>query len=247
MTDSSSTTFQSADIIIAIDFGTTFTGVAYFYSGGISEAPKDERDAKKTAETVNVIRNWPNVSAQYMEKTPTIIAYNTDPPTWGATVKPQHEPQVSRFKLGLEPNVPRHYGYHADSGDQSIYGKHPSIPGKEAVDFTTDYLKCIRDFVHNKFLPSQFGAQFLSNRRISYVMTVPAIWKDAAKALTRRAASLAFGVSNDELILVPEPEAAALFCATTCQEVDLNDGDQFLLCDAGGGTVVFNLPYTLNI
>ena len=241
MTTSSSAAFQSAHFIIAIDFGTTFTGVAYFYSGSISEPPKDEREAKRIAESVNVIREWPNGNANFLEKTPTIIAYNTVPPTWGATVKAQHEPQISRFKLGLEPNVPRHYGYQADSQDQSIYGKHPDIPGKEAVDFTTDYLQCIRDFVHKKFLPSQFGAQFLSNQRISYIITVPAIWSDAAKALTRRAASQAFEISNDELILVPEPEAAALYCATMCQEVDLLDGDQFLVCDAGGGTVVFYL------
>ena len=180
------------------------------------------------------------MSAQYTEKTP-LSSPIIPSPNWGGTVKPQHEPQVSRFKLGLEPNVPRHYGYQAGSEGPSIYGKHPDIPGKEAVDFTTDYLQCVRDFMHNKFLPSQFGAQFLSNRRISYVITVPAIWRDAAKALTRRAASVALGVSNDELILVPEPEAAALFCATTCEEVDLIDGDQFLLCDAGGGTVVFSL------
>lgn len=231
---------QSADIIIAIDFGTMFTGVAYFYSGG-TEVPKDEHNARETAEKVKVIKTWPNVSAQYTEKTPTLIAYNTIPPTWGGTVRPQHEPQVSRFKLGLEPNVPRHYGYDANPEEPSTYGIHPDLPGKEAVDFATDYLKCIHTYIQDKFFPLNFGAAFLRNQSISYVVTVPAIWRDRAKALTRQAASLAFGIPNDELLLVPEPEAAALFCATTCKEVDLTDGDQFLLCDAGGGTVVFRL------
>jgi molecular chaperone DnaK (HSP70) len=230
--------FSSADLIIAIDFGTTFTGVAYFYSGATAEVPRDEINARKIASDVNVIKEWPNVSQQYTEKIPTIIAYNDNPPTWGGSVRPHHEPQVGRFKLGLEPTVPTHYGYDADPNSPTVYGKHPDLPGKEAVDFTTDYLRCVHTYVQEKFLPKQFGPQFLRNQRISYVITVPAIWKDSAKALTRQAASSALGISNDELILIPEPEAAALFCATTCQEVGLNDGDQFLLCDAGGGTVV---------
>ena len=50
---------------------------------------------------------------------------------------------------------------------------------------------------------------------------------------------MAFGIWSDELILITEPEAAALYCATTCQEINLGDGDQFLVCDAGGATVVF--------
>jgi molecular chaperone DnaK (HSP70) len=235
---------SSADLIIAIDFGTTFTGVAYFYSGATAEVPRDERNVNRIASDVNVIKDWPNVNQQYTEKIPSVIAYNADPPTWGGSVKPHHEPQVTRFKLGLEPNVPRHYGYDADSGASTVYGRHPDVPGKEAVDFTTDYLRCVHTYVQEKFLPKQFGPQFLRNQRISYVVTVPAIWTDGAKALTRQAASRAFGVSNDELILIPEPEAAALFCATTCVEIGLNDGDQFLLCDAGGGTVV--LPINSN-
>jgi hypothetical protein len=41
-----------------------------------------------------------------------------------------------------------------------------------------------------------------------------------------------------KLMLITEPEAAALACATLCDEVDLREGDRFLVCDAGGGTVV---------
>ena len=39
-------------------------------------------------------------------------------------------------------------------------------------------------------------------------------------------------------MLITEPEAAALYCATLCKEVDLKIGNRFLICDAGGGTVV---------
>lgn len=243
MTSSVITGFQaSADFVIAIDFGTTFTGVAYSYKRTITNGANDELDAQRIAEDVSVVRPWPNLNAQSNEKTPTVISYHSDPPTWGGSVKPNHEPQVTRFKLGLEPQVARHYDLDPEGADSisaaGYFGKHPDLPGKEAVDFATDYLQCIRIHLQEKFLPSQLGPQFLKNQRISYVVTVPAIWSDGAKSLTRQAAAKAFGITNDELILVPEPEAAALYCATTCKEVDLTDGDQFLVCDAGGGTVV---------
>jgi len=77
----------------------------------------------------------------------------------------------------------------------------------------------------------------LQNQQISYVITVPAIWSDKAKDLTRQAA-IAAGILGKKLTLITEPEAAALFCASLCQEVDLQEGDRFLICDAGGGTVV---------
>jgi molecular chaperone DnaK (HSP70) len=78
---------------------------------------------------------------------------------------------------------------------------------------------------------------YLENQRTSYVITVPAIWSDDAKNLTRLAATRA-GIPGDKLNLITEPEAAALYCATMCEELDLRQGDRFLVCDAGGGTVV---------
>ena len=77
---------------------------------------------------------------------------------------------------------------------------------------------------------------------MSYIVTVPAIWSDGAKALTRQAAIRA-GIPEAGLTLITEPEAAALFCATTCVEADLDAGDRFLVCDAGGGTVVCELVF----
>jgi hypothetical protein len=239
-TDPPANEFEStSDLIIGIDFGTTFTGVAFFYSNTDGDG-----DASRIAENVNVIKTWPSPSLHYAEKTPTVIAYNTDPPTWGGTVRPRHEPQVRHFKLGLQPNVGGHYLHPAPLNTSTILGylddenwTHPQLPRKKAVDFAADYLTCVHRYLKDVFLPSQFGSVFLQNQQISYVITVPAIWKDVAKARTREAA-LRAGIPGHKLSFIPEPEAAALYCATLHKEVDLNDGDRFLVCDAGGGTVV---------
>src|SRR5436190_8216032 len=227
---------SKSGLVIAFDFGTTFTGVAFYHSGGaIGEV--NEHDVYAIAQKVDVIDTWPlNPSLQYTEKTPTILAYHTDPPIWGGSVRPSHTLQVARFKLGLEPSVTLHYGY----PNSNCFGRHPNLPDKEPVDFTTEYLTCVQNYLQNVCLPRQFGDDFLQNQRMTYIVTVPAIWTDKAKDLTRRAASQAVGVpfTDNSLILISEPEAAALYCSSMCQKVDLKAGDRFLVCDAGGGTVV---------
>jgi hypothetical protein len=232
---------SKSTLVIGIDFGTTYTGVAYAFTGDDDEKP----DLKRIAERMDIIRTWPSPNLQYSDKVPTIIAYNKNPPTWGGNVRPKDEPQVSHFKLGLQPRV---WEYYPDTDDGAASAVpfldrnwiNP-VPNKKAVDFAADYIKCIHDHIKDVELPRRFGESFLSGQQISYVITVPAIWKDSAKALTRQAAVRA-GIPQRRLELITEPEAAALHCATITNEVDVCDGDRFLVCDAGGGTVVSFQP-----
>jgi len=222
------------DLVVAFDFGTTYTGVAYYHSGAALSPTIDENDLRRTAERINVINLWPsNPAINYAEKTPTILAYTQEPPLWGGQVRNHHRPQITRFKLGLEPNIARHYGY-----AELEFGTHAQLPEKLPVHFATDFLTCVHQHVKTVCFPRQFGADVMEAQRMRYIVTVPAIWTDAAKNLTRRAASQAFGIPDEKLMLISEPEAAALYCVSMCADAGLNDGDHFLVCDAGGGTVV---------
>jgi hypothetical protein len=222
------------ELVVAVDFGTTFTGVAYYHAGAAFENV-DENDVRRIAEKVNVINTWPhNPALQYAEKTPTVLSYNTDPPTWGGYVRTHHTPQISGFKLGLEPSIFQHY---TRLPNLNGLGTIPQLPGKFPIDFTTDYLTCVHKHVQKVCFPRLFGADVLLHQRMRYIVTIPAIWRDVAKALTRRAASRAFGVSDENLQLITEPEAAALYCASMSQNAGLKDADRFVVCDAGGGTV----------
>jgi hypothetical protein len=223
------------DFIIGIDFGTTFTGVA-FAEAVSRDAVK--ANAKGIAEGIKVFTSWPNPTQNNAEKIPSILAYAKDPPIWGGSVRPSHQPQVAHFKLGLQPRMGDHYG---PSGGSILNFLDPNwvspVPGKKPVDFAADYLTAVLKYIKEEGFPRQFGANYLNDLEIAYVITVPAIWKDSAKSLTREAASRA-GIPSRRLELIPEPEAAALYCATISNEVDLTDGDRFMVCDAGGGTVV---------
>jgi Hsp70 protein len=221
--------------VVGIDFGTTFTGVAYAHSGDLHGS------LKAIAREVKVVNRWPNPTSAYEGKIPTIIAYR-DRHIFGGSVRPRDEEwAVTHFKIGLQPNAGTHYA----SGDKVVTVlpfldpnyRHPKFPNKLAVDFAADYLRCVNDFVRGTFFDLEFGSTFLRNQKIAYVITVPAIWKDKAANLTRQAAERA-GIPGDDLTIITEPEAAALYCAIKCDEVDLGEGDRFLVCDAGGGTVV---------
>ena len=220
--------------IIAIDFGTTYSGVAFIHNNG-----NLGDDIEVIAGRIKVIKSWPNNGQN--DKTKTVLYYNNNTPIWGGQVLPQHEPQITRFKLGLEESVSQHYhtsGPTPQSPSRILFFRRPrQHNSKEPVDFAADYLSCLYNYVHEKFFPNEFGLADVQTQRLIYVITVPAIWSDTAKDLTRQAAIRA-GIPRDNLALITEPEAAALYCGTTC-EMELLSGDRFLICDAGGGTVVF--------
>lgn len=70
---------------------------------------------------------------------------------------------------------------------------------------------------------------------------MPAIWNEKAKALMRQAIVEAGIINEDDpvhrLTLVSEPEAAALYCEKHSASWDMKQGNQFMVVDAGGGTV----------
>eukprot|EP00118_Oscarella_pearsei_P014366 m.122707 g.122707 ORF g.122707 m.122707 type:complete len:572 (+) comp37797_c0_seq1:24-1739(+) len=85
---------------------------------------------------------------------------------------------------------------------------------------------------------------------VTWVVTVPAIWNDAAKQIMREAAYEAGLTSRDQpdrLVIALEPEAAALYCKSVSlmsgvSEVEdtteaYKSGTKYLLADCGGGTV----------
>ncbi|CAG2184710.1 unnamed protein product [Mytilus edulis] len=59
-----------------------------------------------------------------------------------------------------------------------------------------------------------------SDKKIKWVLTVPAIWSDQAKQFMRMSAKEA-GISDSFLTLAYEPEAAALYCGTA--DISINE------------------------
>ncbi|KAF9281207.1 hypothetical protein BGZ88_011746 [Linnemannia elongata] len=206
-------------VLVSIDFGTTFSGCAYAY------IPQDK--------TPKLISEWPN-QTMYYAKTPTVSLYKKNKgkyemSAWGGG---------SKLKKGMQKSEYIHlykFKTHLDETADLPPWKSPiTVP-----DAIADYLKAFHEYAAGE-IEQQLGKRY-TRERFRYCLTVPAMWSDKAKGVMRRAAIQAGMINKndneDRLMLVSEPEAAALYCERRCNEYDLKHGDRFLICDAGGGTV----------
>ncbi|KAK4997532.1 hypothetical protein LTR28_013951, partial [Elasticomyces elasticus] len=226
-----------AQLIVGIDFGTTFSGVAFAFATN-TEAKED------------IIVEWPGAGIQTKQKVsrasgaariPTVLYYDQHQQVvgWGPDIADALAPtgypkpgvqKVEWFKLQLML-----------SGNTYIdpINLPPLPPGKSEIDVAADYLFKLRQAMRNQ-LQKTLGEVFnREERNIRYFLTVPAIWNDAGKAATR-AAAIQAGFLRDEndnrLTLITEPEAAAMFCSKTGL-LNLKVHDAVLIVDCGGGTV----------
>lgn len=108
--------------------------------------------------------------------------------------------------------------------------------GKTVVDAVSDYLTEVHAHTMDT-LTRRYGESFMASTRVEFVLTCPAVWSDAAKNTTLQAAERAGMGSRSEIQMISEPEAAAVYTLKAIQPNHLSVGDNFVVCDAGGGTV----------
>ncbi|KAI9862953.1 MAG: hypothetical protein M1813_004126 [Trichoglossum hirsutum] len=82
-----------------------------------------------------------------------------------------------------------------------------------------------------------YGNAVVKDCRFDWIITVPAVWSDAAKKKTK-AAALRAGMGNTtSLQMTSEPEAAAVYALKALDPHHIKVGESVVICDAGGGTV----------
>ena len=152
---------------------------------------------------------------------------------WGYQI-PVSSQRHRFFKLQLDPSQPRHLL----ALDESLLDRRAATPAYNLpIDkMVTDFLLVLRKQVE-EVLGSKIPQSALKSTPISYCMTVPAVWTEAAQARTRHCAELAGLNDNGDLQMTSEPEAAAVYTLSAMDHHKLEIGDTFVLCDAGGGTV----------
>ncbi|KAJ0349965.1 hypothetical protein KNSL1_004347 [Colletotrichum chrysophilum] len=212
-------------LVIGIDFGTTFSGVAW------STAADFARNE------INLVTSWPGSGTQEA-KAPTELFYEYGQVMWGYDIPLDADP-IRWFKLLLVKD---------EDLTKELRNSEPLVHARKFVDETekkpveliADYLRAL--FEHTLYVIRKArGQSVLDALRFHVVITVPAIWQDYARRDMEQAAEMA-GIMDSrpagqtKLTFAPEPEAAAL---STLYESgrNLNKGDVFVICDAGGGTV----------
>ncbi|PHH65262.1 hypothetical protein CDD81_3121 [Ophiocordyceps australis] len=188
-------------IIVSIDFGTTYSGVAW-------------------AETTrHVISNWPSVSSfKSSPKVPTELRKVASGWQWGFQI-PETAKRFRFFKLKLDE---------------------PERANKDSSESPQELTKVFLSCLHTHFisvLERRLSPGVVHSTPMDFVVTVPAIWSNAAKQATERAAAMAGFCGSQRIQLISEPEAAALYTLKHLSPSVLQRGRRFVVCDAGGGTV----------
>ncbi|KAF9878787.1 hypothetical protein CkaCkLH20_03687 [Colletotrichum karsti] len=214
-------------IIVGIDFGTTYSGVAW---------AETQRADRRTA-----ITTWPISKTvregESSDKVPTKLRYDGDEVQWGFSI-PMNAPQdevVEWFKLDLDPSL--------QSMGQAVSSE--ARGGRNVDKLVTDYISALGEHLLYT-LREKLGEQVVKTTPLEFVVTVPAIWSDLAKEKTKLACQRASGLSKSKapIHLVSEPEAAAIYALHGLDPHGLKVGDTVVVVDAGGGTVDL-ISYTI--
>ncbi|SPO03344.1 related to hsp70 protein [Cephalotrichum gorgonifer] len=203
-------------IIAGIDLGSTYSGLAW------AETRRPDR--------LETVTTWPASNpardAEFEAKVPTRLEYVGEEVLWGfgAPVTTLPGDVMDWFKLDLDPSLQSMIrAFAKGSGDHDV------------GTLMTDYLSALIRHLTST-LRQRLGAQVLSSTPLEYVITVPALWSDDAKARTLQACRDASGSSAVDLISESEAAAISALRELGPQSRGLGVGDTVMVVDAGGAT-----------
>jgi molecular chaperone DnaK (HSP70) len=213
-------------VVVGIDFGTSRSGFAYAFV-----------DDKKIV--VNTI--WPDQAVPY-PKTASHILYSSEGKVaaWGNEARTQ---LASLRKKNEEGDYSYFYGFKMAMHSEPIAPAADLVirdsRGKtfKLLDVIADYLRQLKVYLLNEINSATNGT--LRSGELLWCLSIPAIWTDAEKHMMRVAAGMAGLIragEDERLLLVSEPEAAAVHCQER-EKAQLLIGTRYMVIDCGGGTV----------
>ena len=237
------------ELLLGIDFGTTFSCVAWCITNLAKASAEIQRNKFETA-SIKVV---PFGNAHQVKSSLAWYRDVKNPKTkgsWKWEPELEADPDISPadrfelFKLGLDEE-----GYSSTITDhlKAQIKQLPSIAQVKSVDdliviYLEKLYKESKYKIDYSFCRSK-GQTVTDAMTIQCILTIPAIWTYRMQTRMQQAASRA-GLPN--VRTVSEPEAGALFVRSSeperlssCQSSFIGINQPFLLVDCGGGTTVF--------
>jgi molecular chaperone DnaK (HSP70) len=159
---------SDSQLIIGIDFGTTFSAIAYIFKEQGKADPE-------------VVTDWPGTEGYSVPKTPTLLDYDVNDRrsfTWGSKVDPTSKGKLEGIKLLLDPDQPTPLYVPATNTRKNLLKL-----GKTPVDVASDYIGALYRHALAK-ITLAFPKDYVEMQQKKFVVTVPAVWSDKAKDLT---------------------------------------------------------------
>ncbi|RPA72446.1 hypothetical protein BJ508DRAFT_73385 [Ascobolus immersus RN42] len=244
-----SSTSKKRDLAVAIDFGTSFSGISYWEIS----PPEGESSRRAGQQEPKQFVRWPGVrTTSAHHKVPTLLAYPRDeyekenlPILWGfeaeqlAGQRPEDEKKYIRCRT-FKPQIDAE-NQHSALETRSFVVDLPS--GKTILDLTKNYLELL--FEHFTETLKKMDAHDSAEDLYSYhvLFTVPATFSHSAVESFRKIVEesrIVDCLATYEIGTLTEPEAAAIHTISQTEQIRLSklkQGDLFTVCDAGGGTV----------
>jgi len=212
---------------------------------------------------IQVIDDW-GKNMSNTEKVPSTISYTetiSGEAQWGydlssdaltmvhtkleLDVQDRKSDELEMILHNLDGMMDLDFSYVKATGGKPAYS--PKKPDYIAKDYLEKVFKRVMSYIHEYFKGFGLEEADLQTMPVDIVFTVPVNWSYRAKNATYRAITEA-GFNRTtfkelrDILLIMEPEAAAVYTARFLKEkraVDnlLKEGESFVLCDAGGGTV----------
>lgn len=202
------------DIIVGVDFGMTYTGVAYSTRRMLQ--PK-------------FIQRWPEQTHD-LRRVPSIIHYdaeNSHKPEWGFSCQ-YSEDKKECFKRYLDLEVLRR------EKRSSPNETHPTY--EQVKKWYMDYMKCLYTYI-SQILQIKMG--IWNNKRVEFLFSTPTTFQSQGITTTLRELLLnaGFGEFRKHTVTfsLTEPQASAVD-AIKDSAISLAKGDVIVVCDAGGAT-----------
>ncbi|XP_048588756.1 heat shock 70 kDa protein 12A [Nematostella vectensis] len=236
------------EIIIAIDFGATYSGFGFAALGAVNSAD------------IHVFRGWGRGQGFSFYKTPTCVLLTEEGEfyrfghaaleTYAKYLARNDGPEMlffDRFKLLL------YNAKNLDKETRVTAANGRSVCALDLFAVCLEYLKKVAMETINSTLNKNADTARYQASDVAWVLTVPAIWEPAAKEFMREAAYIAGLASQEDpeqLLIALEPEAASFYC----RGLEMSDfvgetGEQlvndmlrgtsgsYMVIDNGGGTL----------
>ncbi|GES81266.1 hypothetical protein GLOIN_2v1502209 [Rhizophagus clarus] len=208
-------------VVVAIDFGTTFSGFAYAYQD--SEVITND--------------NWPQQIGPL--KTNTVLQYDSNYQNvikWGNPALAQRQSRRSR-DISSSKTVEL-FKLHLGNISQN---EKPPLPHQLSHEKAiSDYLRELGKLIKETVSTRWHGIKFFEN--VLLIISIPAEFDDIVKDTMRKClhnAELTNSKESNKVEFTTEPEAAAIWCMRNLKEQNevIPINASFMVVDCGGGTV----------